>query len=48
MDLLEKYPGTSEEGLKLLTQMLAFNPEKRINAEEALKNPYFDEVRIPD
>lgn len=28
--------------------MLEFNPDKRISAEEALKDPYFDEVRIPE
>ena len=28
--------------------MLWFNPETRITAEEALKDPYFDEVRIPE
>ena len=28
--------------------MLEFNPNKRISAEEALRNPYFDEVRIPE
>ena len=28
--------------------MLEFNPDKRITAEEALKDPYFDEVRIPE
>jgi hypothetical protein len=26
--------------------MLEFNPDKRISAEEALKNSYFDEIRI--
>lgn len=26
--------------------MLKFNPEKRITAEEAIQDPYFDEVRI--
>ena len=46
MDLEEKYPGTKSEGLCILSRMLEFNPEKRISAEEALKDSYFDEVRI--
>jgi hypothetical protein len=25
--------------------MLEFNPEKRISTEQALKNPYFDDIR---
>lgn len=48
MDLEDKYPGTNPEALKILSSMLEFNPNKRISAEEALKNPYFDEVRIPE
>lgn len=28
--------------------MLEFNPNKRITAKEAIKDPYFDEVRIPE
>ena len=46
MDLSEKYPGTDKRGLSLLEQMLEFNPDKRITAEEALKDEYFDEIRI--
>jgi len=28
--------------------MLEFNPSKRISAEQAVLNPYFDEVRLPE
>ena len=28
--------------------MLEFNPENRISAEEAIKDDYFDEVRLPE
>jgi serine/threonine protein kinase len=48
MGLLEKYPGTSEEGLRVLSEMLQFNPQKRLTAEQALKDPYFDDIRIPE
>lgn len=47
-DLLDKYPGTDEQGIELLYKMLEFNPRKRIQAEDALKDSYFDEVRIPE
>jgi serine/threonine protein kinase len=46
-DLIDKYPGTNEAGIELLEKMLEFNPNKRISTEAALKNPYFDDVRIP-
>jgi len=45
-DLSEKYPGTQLKGLELLSKMLQFNPVKRISAEEALADSYFDDVRI--
>ena len=28
--------------------MLEFNPLKRITAEEAIKDEYFDDVRLPE
>jgi len=28
--------------------MLEFSPAKRITAENALKDPYFDEIRLPE
>lgn len=28
--------------------MLSFNPETRISAQEAILDPYFDDVRIPE
>lgn len=28
--------------------MLEFNPGRRISAEEALKDSYFDDIRIPE
>ena len=32
----------------MLYRMLEFNPNKRITAEEALKDPYFDDIRLPE
>ena len=48
LDLFEKYPGTDEQGLLLLSKMLQFNPNKRITTEMALSEPYFDDVRIKE
>ena len=48
VDLSDKYPGTESRGLTLLKQMLEFNPNKRITAEAALKDPYFDDVRLEE
>ena len=47
-DLEDKYPGTDPNGLILLSKMLEFSPMKRISAEDALKDPYFDEIRLPE
>lgn len=44
-DLREMYPGTDQELLQLMKRMLEFNPEKRITIKEALKMPYFDDIR---
>lgn len=46
---LEKlYPGTEKQGLELIKKMLEFNPNKRITAAEALKDAYFDDIRLPE
>ena len=48
LNLKEFYPGTDERGIELLKKMLTFNPNKRITAEEALADPYFDDIRLPE
>lgn len=44
----EMYPGTENRGIQLLKRMLEFDPRKRISAEEAIKDPYFNDIRLPD
>lgn len=47
-DLSEKYPATACGGLDLLKRMLEFNPNKRPTAQEAIEDPYFDDIRLPE
>lgn len=42
------FPSTDPRGIALLERMLEFNPNKRITAEEALRDPYFDEIRLEE
>jgi len=44
-NLRKKFPATNEHGTKLLGDMLKFDVTKRISVEEALKSPYFKNVR---
>ena len=45
VDFTQMYPATDPNALKLLSQMLKFNPYQRITAKEALRHSYFREVR---
>lgn len=47
-DLAAKYPASESVGIHLLRRMLEFNPGKRPTAEEALQDPYFDDIRLPE
>ena len=40
------YPAVDKRGITLLEKMLEFNPNKRLSAEEALWDEYFDEIRL--
>ena len=42
------FPGTEDRGIALLKQMLKLNPNQRISAEEAIKDPYFDDIRLEE
>jgi len=44
-DLGGQFPGTNEHGVQLLFNMLKFDVTKRITIAEALKSPYFSNVR---
>ena len=37
----------SQSGLKLLQELLEYDPEKRITPENAIKHPFFEEMPIP-
>lgn len=45
VNLRQKYPSGSDQALRLLTQMLQFNPFFRPNVDTLLQDAYFDEVR---
>ena len=38
--LRDMFPTASEEALDLLKNLLQFNPNKRLSAEQALRHPY--------
>lgn len=46
-NLRSKFSMLSELGLALLTGFLTFDPTKRLTAEKAIDNPYFNEVPLP-
>ena len=45
LNMAEKYPGASQEGVDLLNRMLQFNPYFRISVDEALNHAFFTRVR---
>ena len=45
--LKDKFPKASEKALKLLSRLLAFDPDERPNATEALQDPYFEGLADP-
>lgn len=46
-NLRSKFSTLSELGLSLLTGFLTYDPVKRLTAEKAMDNPYFNEVPLP-
>lgn len=45
INLRERYPEGSDDALRMLANMLQFNPFFRPNVDELIKDPYFDDVR---
>ncbi|CED83063.1 pkinase-domain-containing protein [Phaffia rhodozyma] len=45
--LPSKFRHLTETGLDLLSQLLYYDPERRISAEEAMRHPYFLEAPLP-
>jgi len=44
-DFTKKFPVATPDAIDLLTRMLTFDVEQRINVEDALNHPYFSRVR---
>lgn len=44
-DIREVVPGLPDEGYDLLMKMLQYDPSKRCTAEQAMKHPYFEDVK---
>merc|ERR1711998_280543 len=41
--LKERFPGASDEALDFLSNLMCFNPTKRMTAEQALNHPYLSQ-----
>lgn len=46
--LQQMYPSASPEALDLLAKLLAFNPDKRLDADQALAHPYLAQFHCPE
>jgi len=46
INFAQRYPGADPRALQLLAQLLTFDPDKRLTAEQALAHPYLSELRV--
>jgi len=46
--LKDVFPSASDEALDLIKNLLIFNPNKRLTADQALKHPYVAQFHNPD
>lgn len=47
-NLKERFNGSTDESLDLLSKMIEFNPNKRITVKECFEHPFFINVRNPN
>ena len=45
-NLIKKFKLTDPELVKILKQLVEFNPKNRVSAQKCLKNPIFDKIRV--
>ena len=45
-DLFKRFHLTDPKLVKILRQLLEFNPKKRITAQKCLRNSIFDKIRV--
>lgn len=46
INFAQRYPGADPRAISLLSQLLTFDPDKRLTAEQALAHPYLSELRV--
>ena len=42
------FPNSNPIALDLLSKMLVFNPNKRLNVEQCIQHPYFEGLHVPE
>ena len=48
IDLADEFSFASKDSIEILKSLLTVNPYLRPSASQLLKNPYFDDVRVPE